>query len=174
MQFLAKPDTGSPRWKPSHFKTGLGVRDVRLSFTSLRVFARRCLHVKQRRRRRRSCTVRTTVCIGHVTVSVCLNYLAQRPDRGVNQVRSSLLQCFSSLQPHVSTSTRRATDVAELLRYSVCLNKQELSNKRLPTCYGCPLNYGQAEKRKTSIQLNTDVEAPARACVRMRVPLHAT
>lgn len=40
------------------------------------------------------------------------------------------------------------SDVAELLRYSVCPNKQELGNKRLPTCYGCPLNYGQAKKRK--------------------------
>lgn len=52
--------------------------------------------------------VRNTVCNGHVTVSVCLNYLAQRPDRGVNQVRSSLLQCFSSLHPHISTFTRHA------------------------------------------------------------------
>lgn len=58
------------------------------------------------------------------------------------------------------------SDVAELLRYPVCLNKQELSNKRLPTCYGCPLNYGQAKKRKTSIQLNADTEAPSVcACV---------
>lgn len=92
--------------------------------------------------------VRNTVCNGHVTVSVCLNYLAQRPDRGVNQVRSSLLQCFSfspstHLYIHPSCS-----DVAEFLRYSVSLNKQELSNKRLPTCYGCPLNYGRLRKEK--------------------------
>lgn len=52
--------------------------------------------------------VRNPVCNGHVTVSVCLNYLAQRPDRGVNQVRSSLLHCFSSLQPHISTFSRHA------------------------------------------------------------------
>lgn len=36
-------------------------------------------------------------------VCVCLNYLAQRPDRGVNEVRSSLLQRFSSLHPSIST-----------------------------------------------------------------------
>lgn len=80
----------------------------RQGFISLCVFARPCLHVKQWHGRRRRCTLRNSVCSGHVTVSVCLNYLAQRPDRGVNQVRSSLLQCFSSLQPHISTSTRCA------------------------------------------------------------------
>lgn len=38
-------------------------------------------------------------------VCVCLNYLAQRPDRGVNEVRSSLLQRFSSLHPSLSSSS---------------------------------------------------------------------
>ncbi len=93
-------------------------------------------------------------------VCVCLNYLAQRPDRGVNEVRSSLLQRFSSLHPSISTpsthqpssssssSSSSSVVAAELLVYSACLNKQELSNKRLPTCYSCPLNYGQAMREK--------------------------
>lgn len=38
-------------------------------------------------------------------VCVSLNYLAQRPDRGVNEVRSSLLQRFPSLHPSFSTPT---------------------------------------------------------------------
>lgn len=119
-----------------------------------------CLHVKRRQGRRWRSTgrplvrarARNTVCERHVTVCVCLNYLAQRPDRGVNEVRSSLLQRFSSLHPSISTpsthqpssSSSSSSVAAELLVYSACLNKQELSNKRLPTCYSCPLNYGQA------------------------------
>ena len=44
-------------------------------------------------------------CVREACDCVCarLNYLAQRPDRGVNEVRSSLLQRFSSLHPSIST-----------------------------------------------------------------------
>lgn len=72
-------------------------------------------------------------------VCVCLNYLAQRPDRGVNEVRSSLLQHFpspssistpSTHQPCSSSSSSSIVFAVELLVYSASLNKQELSNKR--------------------------------------------
>lgn len=58
---------------------------------------------------------------GHVTVSVCLNYLAQRPDRGVNQVRSSLLRCFSPLHPHTHTHIPASAHHALMLRGSADL-----------------------------------------------------
>lgn len=92
-------------------------------------------------------------------VCVCLNYLAQRPDRGLNEVRSSLLQHFSSLHPSLPTSSTHQSSsscsvTAELLPYSACLDKPKLSNKRLPACYSCPFNYRQTMKGKTLIQLN--------------------
>lgn len=125
-----------------------------------------CLHVKQRRQRRRWKKHREAAraneseehCAREACDCVCvrLNYLAQRPDRGVNEVRSSLLQRFSSLHPSSSTpsthqlpsSSSSSSVAAELLVYSACLNKQELCNKRLPTCYSCPLNYQQAVREK--------------------------
>lgn len=88
------------------------------------------------------------------SVCVCLNYLAQRPDRGANEVRSSLLQRFSSLYPSIFTpSTHQpscsfSSIAAELLVYSSCLYKQEVSNKRLSTCYSRPLNYQQAMREE--------------------------
>lgn len=112
--------------------------------------------------------VRNTVCNGHVTVSVCLNYLAQRPDRGANQVRSSLLQRFSSLHPHILTFTHHALMLQSSCDILSVLINRNLVTKGFPHVTDVLSIMGRLRKEKTSIQLNADTEAPfAWECVRV-------
>lgn len=87
----------------------------------------------------------------------------QRSERGQELIAATFFLSPSILlYTHQSSSS--SSVAAEPLLYSACLNKQELTNKRLPTCYSCPPNYQQAMKGKTSIQLNTDTN-PLCVCV---------
>lgn len=90
----------------------------------------------------------------------------QRSERGQELIAATFFLSPSILlYTHQSSSS--SSVAAEPLLYSACLNKQELTNKRLPTCYSCPPNYQQAMKGKTSIQLNTDTN-PLCVCVCVR------
>lgn len=134
-----------------------------------RVFLRGCVYTQRRRRRRGSPEQARNAVRKRARDYKCVFELFSPSSRQRSEPGQELIAAMFFFPP-LFTQTHTHThlyiyplcsDVAEPLRYSVCLNKQELNNKRLLTCYGCPLNYGQAKKRKTSIQLNADTEAPS-------------
>ena len=78
---------------------------------------------------------RNAVCKRHVTVCVSVNNLAPRPDRGVNEVRSSLLQHFSSLHPSpqpTPTSTPRPSSLLNSYFSLPILINRKLVTKGFP------------------------------------------
>lgn len=120
------------------------------------VFSPDCLHVKQWQRRRRRSTARPCCvnvsekhCVQRARDCKCVFELFSPASRQRSEPGQELIAATVFFSPSTHLDIHPScSDVAELLRYSVCPNKQELGNKRLPTCYGCPLNYGQAKKRK--------------------------
>lgn len=74
---------------------------------------------------------RNAVCERHVTVCVSVNNLAPRPDRGVNEVRSSLLQHFSSLHPFLQPTPTSPPHPLSLQNSTFCL--PILINRKLVT-----------------------------------------
>lgn len=99
-------------------------------------------------------------CVGKACDCVCvLNNSATRPDRGVNEVRSSLLQRFPPfLHLSICLHTHISASVLSLLQSapSSRLDKQELNNKRASLVLLTSLQLSASHEGRASIQLNTD------------------
>lgn len=103
---------------------------------------------KVKREHREAACVSEKYCVRKACdcVRVCLNYLANVPTEEWTRSGAHCCNVFPlSIHPSISTpytnqpssssSSSFFSSAAEPLVRSACLNKQELSNKRFPSCY---------------------------------------
>lgn len=114
-----------------------------------------CLHVKTEaegamKEHREAACANKKCCVRKACDCMCVFELFSPASRQRNERGQELIAATFFLSPSIHLYTLHPPALFLLLLHhgralfnSACFNKQELSNKRLPTIYSCPRNYGQ-------------------------------